>query len=345
MVALILTTLTYFVLTYLSVGQLLMKDPTILLYLAGSYGVLIKGLILIIITILYYVLLSPIIVKRILGELTSIERGFDAMTFQEMFFSSIGVVVGLVIANLLGIVFMRFGFLGALVIVILNISFGYLGYKVALRKNREIKIFEKCDESNKAKSKILDTSVIIDGRILDILRTGFIEGKVIIPQFVLAELRHVADSSDSLKRNRGRRGLDILNEIQKQLDVNVEIVERDFKNIPEVDSKILKLAEEMDASIVTNDFNLNKVADFKGVLVLNINELSNAVKPIVLPGEDMTVTVIKDGKEHDQGVGYLNDGTMIVIEGGRKAIGQTVDVLVTSVLQTAAGRMIFTKIK
>lgn len=295
--------------------------------------------------LIYYIALAPFITKKIMLKIISVEANAEEMSFQEIVLCSGGIITGLIIANLLGILFIQFGFLGALIVCALNIFFGYLGFKVSKRKNKDVQLFEKCDNSNNAKPKILDTSVIIDGRILDILRTGFIEGKIIIPQFVLAELRHVADSSDTLKRNRGRRGLDILNEIQKQLDVPVETIEKDYKNITEVDSKILKLAEDLGASIVTNDFNLNKVADFKGVLVLNINELSNAIKPIVLPGEDMTVTVIKDGKEHDQGIGYLNDGTMIVIEGGRKAIGQTVDVLVTSVLQTAAGRMIFTKVK
>ena len=165
-----------------------------------------------------------------------------------------------------------------------------------------------------------------------------------IPNFVLEELRHIADSSDSLKRNRGRRGLDILNEIQKQLSVPVEIVDYDPKEALEVDSKLLKMGEKMDAFVVTNDFNLNKVAEFQGVRVLNINELANAIKPIVLPGEEMQVTVIKAGKENRQGIGYLNDGTMIVVEGGNRFIGETKNVVVTSVLQTAAGRMIFTKI-
>ncbi len=192
--------------------------------------------------------------------------------------------------------------------------------------------------------KILDTSVIIDGRILDLLQTGFIEGKILIPNFVLEELRHIADSSDSLKRNRGRRGLDILNEIQKQLSVPVEIVDYDPKEALEVDTKLLKMGEKMDAFVVTNDFNLNKVAEFQGVRVLNINELANAIKPVVLPGEEMQVTVIKAGKENGQGIGYLNDGTMIVVEGGNRFIGETKNVVVTSVLQTAAGRMIFTKI-
>lgn len=193
--------------------------------------------------------------------------------------------------------------------------------------------------------KILDTSVIIDGRIADICKTGFIQGTLVIPEFVLEELQHIADSSDLLKRNRGRRGLDILNKIQKELDVDVVIYEGDFDDVQEVDSKLVKLAKLLDGHVITNDFNLNKVCELQGVSVLNINDLANAIKPVVLPGEEIAVQVIKDGKEYGQGVAYLDDGTMIVVEGGREHIGSTVEVLVTSVLQTSAGRMIFAKPK
>jgi len=196
-----------------------------------------------------------------------------------------------------------------------------------------------------SQSKILDTSVIIDGRIFDICKTGFVEGPLIIPAFILEELRHIADSSDALKRNRGRRGLDVLNRIQKELDIPVRIYEKDFDDINEVDSKLLKLGEILKGAVITNDYNLNKVAEFQGVPVLNVNELANAVKPVVLPGEEMVVQVIKDGKETGQGIGYLDDGTMIVVDGGKKHVGETIDVMVTSVLQTAAGRMIFAKPK
>jgi len=192
---------------------------------------------------------------------------------------------------------------------------------------------------------VLDTSVIIDGRIFDICKTGIVEGTLVIPGFVLQELRHVADSADSLKRNRGRRGLDILNKIQKELDVPVKVDERDYEDMAEVDAKLLRLAAELNGVVVTNDYNLNKVAAVQGVLVLNINELANAVKPVVLPGEEMVVTILKDGKEAGQGVAYLDDGTMIVVDGGRRYMNETVEVTVTSVLQTAAGRMIFAKLK
>ena len=193
--------------------------------------------------------------------------------------------------------------------------------------------------------KLLDTSVIIDGRIADLCETGFMEGEFVIPQFILQELQHISDSADSLKRARGRRGLDILNHIQKNDDVQVEIVEDDFPNIKEVDAKLVELGKKLDAKILTNDLNLNKVAELQGVQVLNINELSNALKPVVLPGETMRVFVLKEGKEAGQGVAYLDDGTMVVVDNAKRCIGKNVDVVVTSILQTSAGRMIFTRLR
>ena len=191
--------------------------------------------------------------------------------------------------------------------------------------------------------KILDTSVIIDGRIADIAETGFLDGVLVLPQFVLRELQLVADSADPLKRNRGRRGLDIMQRIQKMASITVQIVEDDFPAIREVDLKLIELAKVYEAKIITNDFNLNKVAQLQGVDVLNINELANALKPIVLPGEGMKVFILKEGKEYNQGVAYLDDGTMVVVDNARKMIGKTVDISVTSVLQTTAGKMIFGK--
>ncbi|HEX7960274.1 MAG TPA: PIN domain-containing protein [Terriglobales bacterium] len=191
--------------------------------------------------------------------------------------------------------------------------------------------------------KILDTSVIIDGRIADIAETGFLDGVVVVPQFVLRELQLVADSADGLKRNRGRRGLDVLQRIQKMTTMNVQIVEDDFANVREVDLKLIELAKIYEAKIITNDFNLNKVAQLQGVEVLNINELANSLKPIVLPGEIMRVFILKEGKEYNQGVAYLDDGTMVVVDNARKMIGKNVDISVTSVLQTTAGKMIFGK--
>jgi uncharacterized protein YacL len=189
--------------------------------------------------------------------------------------------------------------------------------------------------------KILDTSVIIDGRIADVCETGFVDGTLVIPQFVLKELQLVADSADSLKRNRGRRGLDILQKIQKMSGVEVMISDLDFPDIREVDLKLIELARTLQGKIVTNDFNLNKVAQLRGVEVLNVNELANSLKPVVLPGEMMKVFVLKEGKEYNQGVAYLDDGTMVVVDNARKMISKTIDIVVTSVLQTTAGKMIF----
>ena len=199
------------------------------------------------------------------------------------------------------------------------------------------------EKQSKRSYKILDTSVIIDGRIADIAETGFVDGVLVIPQFVLRELQLVADSADSLKRNRGRRGLDILQRVQKISTLQVQIVETDYPSIREVDLKLIELAKEMEGKIVTNDFNLNKVAQLQGVDVLNINELANSLKPIVLPGEAMRVFILKEGKEYNQGVAYLDDGTMVVVDNARKLIGKTIDIAVTSVLQTTAGKMIFGK--
>jgi len=197
------------------------------------------------------------------------------------------------------------------------------------------------EKLSKKSYKILDTSVIIDGRIADIAETGFLDGILVIPQFVLRELQLVADSADSLKRNRGRRGLDILQRLQKVASLNIQIVEDDFPAVREVDLKLIELAKLYEGKIVTNDFNLNKVAQLQGVEVLNINELANALKPIVLPGETMKVFILKEGKEYNQGVAYLDDGTMVVVDNARKMIGKNIDISVTSVLQTTAGKMIF----
>lgn len=197
------------------------------------------------------------------------------------------------------------------------------------------------EKAQKQSFKILDTSVIIDGRIADIAETGFLDGTLVVPQFVLRELQLVADSADSMKRNRGRRGLDVLQRFQKMVHLNVQILEDDYPHIREVDLKLIELARNYDCKIITNDFNLNKVAQLHGVEVLNINELANALKPIVLPGETMRVFILKEGKEYNQGVAYLDDGTMVVVDNAKKMISKTIDISVTSVLQTQAGKMIF----
>jgi len=239
--------------------------------------------------------------------------------------------------------------IGSGVQVLLVLLCVYLGATLAVEKGQAVQplaLLRALKEQPRAESyKILDTSVIIDGRIADICETGFIEGTLVVPQFVLRELQHIADSSDPLKRNRGRRGLDILQKMQKDAGVQVQLHDAEFPEIREVDAKLVALAKALNAKVVTNDFNLNKVCELHGVTVLNINELTNALKPVVLPGEDMRVYVLKEGKEYNQGIAYLDDGTMVVIDNGRRHIGQTIDVCVTSVLQTTAGRMIFSRLK
>ncbi|MCZ8517233.1 PIN/TRAM domain-containing protein [Paenibacillus filicis] len=266
-----------------------------------------------------------------------------------------GMMIGLLLSSMMLSPFEQAGMTPPLVHLLGVVLFAYAGFRLGRTKREELLSMFEGQRSGRERApgqpkgfeehKILDTSVIIDGRIADICKTGFIEGTLVIPEFVLEELQHIADSSDLLKRNRGRRGLDILNKIQKELDVKVLIYEGDFDEISEVDSKLVRLAKVLQGKVITNDFNLNKVCELQGVSVLNINDLANAVKPVVLPGEEILVQVIKDGKEHGQGVAYLDDGTMIVVEGGRDFIGTTLDVLVTSVLQTSAGRMIFAKPK
>lgn len=225
----------------------------------------------------------------------------------------------------------------------------YIGVVLGARKGADFDLDEYKKqwrgETKEQNSKLLDTSVIIDGRIADICETGFLEGTLIIPHFVLRELQQIADSSDPIKRNRGRRGLDILQRIQRSVDVHVNILEQDFPKIKDVDSKLVALGKQLGAKILTNDFNLNKVAELQGVAVLNVNQLANAVRPVVLPGELMSVHILKEGKEYGQGVAYLDDGTMVVVDSARKYVGKSVDVAVTSVLQTTAGRMIFTRLK
>lgn len=333
---------------------------------ANSISIAIIYIIGIIIFGFIFYIISPFIIKGISRITGIIEGRLQGIPTIDIVIGVTGLIIGLLIASLLIGSFSRFlangsdlmSIMGTIFAVILEIIFGTLGVNIALKKKDDIQgfftFFKKFSKEKKGKGegktsgchpKILDTSVIIDGRIFDILKTDFVEGPIVIPSFVLEELRHIADSSDNLKRTRGRRGLDILNQIQKELPIQVEISERDFDNIQEVDSKLLKLCQVTNGKIITNDFNLNKVAEFQGVPVLNINELANAVKPVVIPGEEMHIQIVKDGKESGQGIAYLDDGTMIVVEGGRKYLGEEVDVVVTSVLQTAAGRMIFGKIK
>ena len=294
--------------------------------------------------------------KRIIAL---IEKEILDLPTSDIALGSVGLIVGLVIAYLISqpLYKLESPLLGVVVSMALYGILGYFGIKIATRNRDDlagaIGNFANSRKGTKDKGKgnykscpkILDTSVIIDGRIADICKTGFIEGPLIIPVFVLEELQHIADSSDGLKRNRGRRGLDILNKLKKELDVEIIIHDKKFEDVQEVDSKLLKLTQFLNGKIITNDYNLNKVAEVQGIDVLNINDLANAVKPVVLPGEEMIVQVVRDGKESGQGLAYLDDGTMIVVESGRRFINETIEVVVTSVLQTSAGRMIFAKPK
>jgi len=293
--------------------------------------------------------------ERLLNFIMELELRFKEITWEKILISVIGLIVGLITGAIINFIFPipQIPRIGMPLQVFINITFTYMGFALAIHKEKDISSFLfsrkkeeiDCPQIKTGSDKILDTSVIIDGRIYDICNTGFIEGNFIIPEFVLEELQHIADSADDLKRNRGRRGLDILRQMQNDDQIEVEIIDYDFEEVSEVDSKLVKLAQVIDAKVLTNDYNLNKVAELQGVNVLNINELANAVKPVVLPGEEMDVKVIKEGKENGQGVAYLDDGTMIVIEEGIKYMGDDISVLVTSILQTAAGRMIFARPK
>lgn len=304
------------------------------------------------------ILLSPLLMRGAVRLTVFIEQYLQRTPTQDLVMGSVGLIIGLIIANLMGSILSFMGIFGKVIWILVTLLLAYLGLSISVKKREDLLAlfanFPKFGKERAAKSevragqfKILDTSVIIDGRISDLCESGFIEGVLLVPAFVLEELRHIADSPDLLKRNRGRRGLDILNKMRKDPDIKVQVYDnnRGLEDIAEVDTKLVKLAQKLGAKIITNDFNLNKVAELHGVKVLNINELANAVKPVVLPGEEMVVQVVKDGKEIGQGVAYLDDGTMIVVDGGKRYMNQTIPVLVTSVLQTAAGRMIFARPK
>ncbi len=317
-------------------------------------------------------LVSPYLIRQLKRFSTWVEQQLSKMPIHDVIAGAVGLSLGLIIANLLGYSFAKIPVIGDYIPVIFSIVLGYLGIHITIKKRQELaglfdffpKLLKELAKNREAKQnaakpvavkaeaptgkdyKLLDTSVIIDGRIADICETGFIEGTLLIPVFVLEELQHIADSADQLKRVRGRRGLDILAKIRgESKKLKVEVTNVDYDDITEVDSKLVRLGQEVGGKIITNDFNLNKVAQLRGVEVLNINELSNAVKPVVIPGENMVVSIVKSGKEQGQGVAYLDDGTMIVVENGQRHMGETLEVEVTSALQTAAGRMIFAKPK
>ena len=298
--------------------------------------------------------ISPYLIKSLFMFTSTVEKSLSAMSTQDLIAGTLGLFLGLIIANLVGLAFGSVPYIVPYVSVALSIILGYLGMHLVVSKKSELAgwlhlhaegSFDKKKNKDHHTGKLLDTNVIIDGRVADIYRSGFLEGPIIVPVFVLEELQKIADSSDILKRNRGRRGLDILNHMRKNSKDDVIIVTNDFEDISEVDSKLVKLAREKNYKIVTNDYNLNKVAELQGVAVLNINDLAIAVKPAVIPGEQIFVQLVKSGKEEGQGVAYLEDGTMIVVENGSQCIGKEVPVIITSVLQTSAGKMIFAKLE
>ena len=282
------------------------------------------------------------------GGIVYFEIRLEKVSLTRLIGAAVGSILGIVGAFLMSLVVEKALPGIPLLPVCLLLWMAYVGMVVGAKKGDMLNLAALGgvfggEKSSQKSFKILDTSVIIDGRIADIAETGFLDGVLVIPQFVLRELQLVADSADSMKRNRGRRGLDILQRIQKMTHLSVKIVEEDFANVREVDMKLIELAKVFDCKVVTNDFNLNKVAQLHGVEVLNINELANSLKPIVLPGEIMRVFILKEGKEYNQGVAYLDDGTMVVVDNARRLISKTVDITVTSVLQTTAGKMIFGK--
>lgn len=281
-----------------------------------------------------------------------LEMGMRKVSVRGLSSTVFGLILGLIMAKLVTDAFSLSPISAesvSLIRVTLTLIFCYLGMVIGLRGKDEFNIIipyvrlRRQDQTEEV--VIIDTSVIIDGRIVDIYKTKFLEGKMVIPRFVLKELQQIADSTDPIKRQRGRRGLEILHAMQKEEGQGITLNEEDFPDVPEVDAKLVKLAQLLEAKILTVDFNLNRVATLQGVKVLNINELANAIKPVVFPGEQMHIKLIKEGKEHNQAVGYLDDGTMVVVEEARRFVGQEVDVVVTSVLQTQAGRMIFTKLE
>lgn len=297
------------------------------------------------------ILFARLVSTPAFGKLVQAGDRLKEMKANEKVATFVGVLVGLLLTLMLRSCFPILGLWGTIVIGIVLI---YLGIVATWSMKDEVRIFlpgapvlpADGTETPPEQCKILDTNVIIDGRVADICRTGFIEGPIYVPGFVLDELQHIADSADSLKRARGRRGLDILNAMRTELKMMIRTYDiNDPNDRDEVDAKLVKLAKKLGGKIVTNDYNLNKVAELQGVPVLNINELANAVKPVVLPGEEMVVTIVKDGKEPDQGVAFLDDGTMIVVEGGRRRNGETLTVVTSSVLQTVAGKMIFARIR
>ena len=296
------------------------------------------------------IFLAPLAQALFEDELNAVERAIERLAPGELAGGAIGLILGLLIAFLIRSILFEFisttgragSYIAILFYIIISIFAAYLGARVGSRM-QFLPLAGPSSAGNSGALKIIDTSVLIDGRIVEILETGFLEGPLVLPRFILRELQAVADSTDGMKRARGRRGLEVLKRLQ-EMGV-LEVSERDYADVRGADAKLVRLAQDLAGKLLTNDYNLNRVAHVESVSVLNVNELANAIKPVVLPGEELHVQIIRDGKEPHQGVAYLDDGTMIVVEHGRRLIGEEADVIVTSVLQTVAGRMIFAKPK
>ena len=331
----------------LGLTEILSGIPAWVGTLAYVLGAIIFGII--------FFFISPGIIGLVVKAVRRIEKKSRELSMQQIFVGVIGLLIGLVIATLISLLIQKIQINAIVVLldVIVFISLAYLGFKIPTSRIKEFNLpnwFRRGENAPqndpvKAKPKLLDTSSIIDGRFFDMYKTGIVEGKIIVPGFVLDELRHIADSPDPLKRARGRRGLDAINALQEANPDMITVNETDYPDLTEVDTKLLRLTQELGGVTVTNDYNLGKVAAVQAVPVFNINDLANSLRINVVAGEIVEVTVVKEGKEHGQGVAYFEDGTMIVIDGASKLVGETIEVVVTSVLQTSAGRMVFAKLE
>jgi len=290
-------------------------------------------------------LIGGIVGRWLRGRLKALERAADRRSAAELTIGALGLVVGLVAAALAGVAVVRLPIVGPYLLLPVVLVVAYVFSRIAARKHVDILRLVGARSRGPAQTRLIDTSAIIDGRLIDVVRTKFLSGSIVVPDFVLLELQRVADSSDPLKRARGRRGLEIVEELKAEANGGFSVRGTDPTDQEPVVSRLVRLARDLGASIITTDYNLNKVAQIQGIDVLNVNELANALKPAVLPGEPLQVKIIREGKEYDQGVAYLDDGTMIVVEGGRKLLGQEVEVEVTSVLQSPSGKMIFARLE
>lgn len=330
-------------LTGVTMSRFLLLRTVALTFADSLTGIGIVALSALVLGVLMYVL-SGRILDLVNTGIDKLEVLISGITLYELLIGVGGLIAGLVVANLISIPIVRIEIVGVVLSIMINVLFGISGIYFALAKRHEALGGKKTDVGFHA-VKLLDTSAVIDGRILDICRTSFMEGDLVVPGFVLEELRHLADSADDVVRAKGRRGLDVLNQMKKELKHPVRIEKQSIEGNVEVDEQLLTMARELDAAVITTDYNLGKVAMFRGIPVLNVNDLANAMKPLAITGDEMMVRIVKEGKEHGQGVGYLDDGTMVVVDGGQGYKGHEVDVVVTSVLQTSAGRMVFARYK